>query len=101
MSASPITIRDGFVLLTVRLTPNARQERLDGVSLLADGRAVLAAKVRAVPEDGAANEALVKLLAGVAGVPKSRISLVSGHSQRIKVLRIEGDGAEIAARLTG
>lgn len=99
MSASALTIRDGFVLLNVRLTPNARQERLEGVTLLADGKAVLAARVRAVPEDGAANEALIRLVAAGAGVPKSRVSVVSGHSQRVKVLRIEGDPAAVAARL--
>lgn len=101
MSALPaaITAHAGYALVTVRLTPNARDERIEGPRLLADGRTVLAARVRAVPEDGAANAALERLLARVAGLPKSKVSVVSGVTQRIKILRIEGDAAAIAASL--
>lgn len=87
------------MLVTVRLTPNARDERIDGVQGLADGKAVLAARVRAVPEDGAANAALEKLLAKAAGVAKSSVSVISGATQRIKIVRIAGDAGQIAARL--
>ena len=87
------------MLVTVRLTPNARDERIDGFQSLGDGKVVLAVRVRAVPEDGAANAALEKLLAKAAGVAKSRVSVVSGATQRIKIVRIDGDPAEIAVRL--
>lgn len=97
--AAPFTAGADHVLVRVRLTPNARDARIDGVQVLADGRPVLAARVRAVPEDGAANAALEKLLAEVADVAKSRVSIISGATQRIKLVRIEGEPQAIKARL--
>lgn len=91
--------RKDHVLVTLRLTPNARQERIDGPQTLADGKTVLAARVRAVPADGEANAAACALLAKACGLPKSRVSLVGGQTQRVKVLRLDGDPAELVGRL--
>lgn len=99
MSACPWSVHEGHLLVTVRLTPNARDEGLGAVSLLADGKAVLTARVRAIPEDGAANAALEKLLAKAVGVAKSHVSVASGATQRVKILRIAGEGPVLAARL--
>ncbi|MDR1477024.1 MAG: DUF167 domain-containing protein [Rickettsiales bacterium] len=71
------------MILSVRVVPNARKE---GLEVLADGR--LKAKVRAPALDGRANDALAALLAETYGVPKSEISIVSGHASRNKVVRI-------------
>lgn len=101
MNVSPLTVHDDHALLTVRLTPNARQEGIEGVKVLGDGKPVLAVRVRAVPEDGAANAALEKLLAGQVGVAKSRVSVISGHTQRVKIVRIDGDSSAIAQKLLG
>jgi len=51
---------------------------------------VLIARVAAPPVDGKANAALCKLLAGAAGVPPSRVSVVRGHTARDKTVRFEG-----------
>jgi uncharacterized protein len=93
------TVRKGAVLLTVRLTPKASRDGLDGAEALSDGRIVLKARVRAVPEKGAANSALIKLLAKSLKLPKSAITLESGSTARLKTLRLEGDPAEVADRL--
>lgn len=93
------TVRKGALLLTVRLTPKASRDDLDGVEELSDGRTVLKARVRAVPEKGAANAALIKLLAKSLKLPKSAISLESGSTARLKTLRLEGDPNDIASRL--
>ena len=53
--------------LDVRLTPRAARDFLEGETRLADGRRVLSARVRAVPEKGAANEALLSLIARASG----------------------------------
>ena len=54
----------------------------------------------AVPERGRANEAVVRLLAETLGLPKSDVSLVSGHAGRDKVVELRGLGeAEVASRL--
>lgn len=60
---------------------------------------MLVVRVRAVPVEGAANAALEKLIAKTAGVAKSRVAVVSGMTQRLKTLRIEGDSRTIAAAL--
>lgn len=86
----------GAILLTVRLTPRAARDAIEGVGVLADGQAVALARVRAVPEDGAANRALVALLAKAFGRPKSAIKLTGGATARVKHLRIAGDPAELA-----
>ena len=85
--------RAGAIVLTVRLTPRADRDALEGIGILADGQAVVHARVRALPEDGAANKALIALLAKSLHRPKSAIELVSGAGGRIKQLRVTGDPA--------
>lgn len=64
----------------------------------AQGAVWLCARVRAVPEKGRANGALIALLAKRMDWPKSAILLESGDSNRLKRLRIKG-GARASARL--
>jgi uncharacterized protein YggU (UPF0235/DUF167 family) len=53
--------------------------------------------VRAVPEKGAANAALEKLLAKALGLPASTVSVVAGGTSRLKTVRVPGDPASLAA----
>ena len=87
------------VLVDIRLTPKSAADRIDGMVTDAAGRAFLKARVRAVPEDGKANAALLKLLAETIGVPKSAVTLVAGHTSRMKTLRLTGDTGRLAAAL--
>jgi uncharacterized protein (TIGR00251 family) len=87
----------GGIVLTVRLTPRANRDSVDGLGVLADGEQVALARVRAVPEDGAANDALVALLAKAFGRPKSALTLVRGATQRVKQVRITGSADVLAA----
>jgi hypothetical protein len=87
------------VTLAVRLTPRGGRDAIDGVETLADGRVVLKARVRAVPEDGKANAALVRLVADAVGLPASRVSLTGGATSRLKTLRLETDETTVAAAL--
>lgn len=89
----------GGLRLFVRLTPKASRDRVDGPVPEADGGTVLKASVTAVPEDGKANAALIKMLAKEWRVPKSDFEIVAGATDRRKTLLISGDGAELAARL--
>jgi uncharacterized protein len=91
-------VADGLVL-TVRLTPKGGRDEIDGVEALSDGRPVLKARVRAAPEDGKANDALVKLLSKAAGVSRSAVSITAGQTSRVKTLAITGDADELAAAL--
>ena len=89
----------GGLVLAVRLTPRSSRDAIDGVETLADGRVVLKARVRAVPEDGKANAALLRLVAEALGLPASRVSLASGGTSRLKTLRIDGDATTMAVAL--
>lgn len=91
-------LEDG-VELHVRLTPRGGADAIEGVETTADGRAHLKARVRAVPEKGAANAALARLVAGWLEVPRRDVTLAAGATARLKTLRVAGDPALLAKRL--
>lgn len=81
--------------ITVRLTPRAARAEIAGER---DG--AILARVTAPPVGGAANEALVRLLAKTLRVPKGAITIVSGAMSRTKVVQVDGlDEAEVRERL--
>jgi uncharacterized protein (TIGR00251 family) len=97
--AEPFTLNAEGLFLAVRLTPRGGRDSIDGIEILSDGKAVLKARVRALPEDGEANAALVKLVAKFTGLASSRVTIQSGHTSRIKVLKIIGDPENLAAQI--
>jgi uncharacterized protein YggU (UPF0235/DUF167 family) len=56
-------------------------------------------RLAAAPSDGAANDALVRLLAKALGVARRDVTLASGATSRLKRLHISGDPAGLAAAL--
>ncbi len=96
--AEPFRRRADGIDLIVRLTPKSASDALEGMEMAADGRCHVKARVRAVPEKGAANSALQKLVAKALGVPSSSVTVVAGGTARLKTLRITGDPAELARR---
>jgi uncharacterized protein (TIGR00251 family) len=82
---------DTGIVLLVRLTPKGGRDAVDGVRTGADGREALAVRVRAAPEKGEANAALIVLLAGVFHRPKAAVRIVQGTSGRMKQVAISGD----------
>ena len=64
-----------------------------------DGTAVLRVRVKAVPDKGKANAAVVTLLARALRVPKSAIAITAGETTRLKIAEIEGDATAMAATL--
>jgi hypothetical protein len=93
-SASP-----GGVTIAVRLTPKGGRDAIDGVETLSDGRAILKARVRAAPHEGAANEALVALLAKSLGVPPRNVEVTGGATSRIKRVHVAGDAKMLVTAL--
>jgi hypothetical protein len=73
-------------MIEVRLTPRAACDRVDGIARDAAGHQYLAVRVTAAPVDGAANTALIDLLARRWRLPKSAFDLVKGDSARLKRL---------------
>jgi uncharacterized protein (TIGR00251 family) len=87
------------VTLAVRVTPRASRTEIIGVHTMSDGRTALAVRLAAPPAEGKANMALIDFLGDVLGVGRSAISLRSGASARLKLVRISGNGPALAARL--
>jgi len=79
------------VLLDVRLTPNAAQNRVEDVFVDGEGRARLKVKVTAIAEKGKANSALVKLLSKSIKYGRGRLEIIIGKLDRNKTLLIKGD----------
>ena len=94
--STPFRTRENGIDLFVRLTPKSSMDRLEGTETSADGRSHLKARVRAVPENGAANKALERLVAKTLGVPVSAVSVVAGGAARLKTLRVVGAPATLA-----
>lgn len=86
--------------LTVRVTPRGGRDAVEGWARDETGRAVLKLRVAAAAADGAANAALIALLAKALGRPKSALRIVRGETARVKQVEIEGlDEAEAWRRL--
>ncbi len=81
------------VRLRVRLTPRAGRDAVDGTR---DG--ILLARVTAPPVDGAANDALVRLVARELDVPRGAVRIVTGAGARLKTIEIDAEGAAETAR---
>lgn len=85
------------VRFAVRLTPRAALDQIDGVS---DG--VLRARVGAPAVEGAANNALLRLIAEELGVARTSVRIVAGASSRQKLVVVDGGDPEaIVARWPG
>ena len=69
--------------IAVRVTPGARSEAVT----IEEGRVLV--KVRAKPQDGAANDAVIRLLAQALGIAPSRVEMLRGATSREKLLRVE------------
>jgi len=96
---TPWRATDTGLEITIRLTPKAGHDRLEGIGEGRSGKPVLLARVAAPPLDGAANKALIKLLAKTCGIAKSRIGIIAGGTSRIKRLHLEGDPAALITKL--
>jgi uncharacterized protein (TIGR00251 family) len=87
--------------LHLRVTPNAGIDRIEGFGSRDDGSSVLRVRVRAAPDKGKANAAMIALLAKALGVPKSAVTLVSGETARHKTVRVVGDVTALAETVAG
>jgi uncharacterized protein (TIGR00251 family) len=85
---------DGRITLTLHIQPGAKKTEFAGLH----GDA-LKIRLAAPPVDGKANEALVKFVAEVLGLPKSAVNLKSGQTSRRKVLEVTGSDSQAIARL--
>ena len=74
----------GGVRLAVQITPGAKQTEVLGVHDDA-----LKLKLQAQPVEGRANDALIRFLADLLGLPRSAVSITHGLSSRKKVVAVK------------
>jgi uncharacterized protein (TIGR00251 family) len=94
MTALRIDERSGSIRFSVRVQPRASRSEIVGLH----GDA-LKVRLAAPPVDGAANVALVELLAEALGVPRRCVRVVSGATSRGKVVEVAGVNVENILRL--
>lgn len=94
MSELVIDEEGGRVRFGVRVSPRASRDAILGVH---DG--ALKVALTAPPVEGAANAALVALLAKALGVAKRAVTIASGEASRQKRVQIEGVTAAEVRRL--
>ncbi|MHB8468547.1 MAG: DUF167 domain-containing protein [Gaiellaceae bacterium] len=79
--------------LRLRVSPGAG--RAGVVGRHGDGWKI---RVTAPPEQGRANEAVLRLLAEALALPRAALTLVSGHGGRDKIVELTGVGPALAER---
>ena len=85
------------VRFAVRLTPRSAVERVEGV---VDG--ALRVRVMAPAVEGAANTALIRVVADELGIARSDVRIVAGATSRRKLVVVDGIAVEaVVARWPG
>lgn len=85
MSALRVTELSGGVRFSVHVQPKSKKPGVGGVH----GDA-LKVRVSAAPVDGAANDAVIEMLARTFGVPGASVLIVGGFASRTKLVEVRG-----------
>jgi len=103
MAVTPATAFAGGLRLRLKVQPKAKRTGIVGLVDEADGGHgtgfAMKVAVGAPPEDGKANAAVIGVLAAAFGVAKAAVSVVSGATDRRKLVEIRGEPAALTARL--
>lgn len=94
VTALRIDARDNAVRFAVHVQPRASRSEITG--LHGDAMKI---RVDAPPVDGAANAALIELLADALGVSRRSVQVVGGEHSRRKIVEVVGVHAESVQRL--
>lgn len=86
-------------LLPLKVTPRSPKPGIGGWREAADGRLELEVRVAEAPADGAANEAVIRLIAGALKISRAEVRLASGATSRHKRVSIPFDVSEARRRL--
>jgi len=83
------------------VTPRSARPGIGGWRASTDGREELEVRVTEAPSDGAANAAVIRLLAVALGLSKSQLTLVAGHTGRHKRIAVPLEIVEVRRLLGG
>jgi len=82
------------VTFKVKVQPGAAKNEIVGVQ-----GDVLRVRINALPVKGKANKALIDFLAEKLGVKRSEVEIISGHTSKIKKIKVVGEGGKIEKRI--
>ncbi len=85
--------------LSVRVSPRAGRNAVEGLIPDAEGKPHLAVRVAAAPVDGEANDAVEATLARWLGVRPREVEVTGGLTARSKVVTIDGDPIALIRKL--
>ena len=88
------TVHEGEVVFKVQVVPRSSRSEVIG-----EHNGSLRIKIAAPPVDGAANEELIRVLAKTFNVSRSAVTIVSGHTGKVKQISIKGRTNELVSRL--
>lgn len=75
------------VELNIYAFPNSKNNKIDKkVYIDTEGNKYLKVRVSAIPEEGKANKALIKLIASEFGISKNKVSLLFGEKNNKKII---------------
>lgn len=95
----PFIIKDNTLVLSVKLTPNAKLKSINGVGHNENYGHFLKISVTTIPEKGKANKDLINFLAKELKIAKSNFEIISGITDRYKKIKITGNIEEIKAKI--
>jgi uncharacterized protein (TIGR00251 family) len=77
------------VIIVIKVTTQASENKIysDYVDLL--NQRVISVRTTAVPENGKANQAIIKILSGYLKIPKSKMKIIKGQTSKSKIVKIE------------
>lgn len=90
-------VRDG---VAVRVAPRAAHQRIGEIAGEANGGRAIKISVTAPPENGKANDAVIRLLAKAWRVPKTSLTVTSGATDRRKTIHAAGEPEDLYRRLS-
>jgi uncharacterized protein (TIGR00251 family) len=90
-----------MALIAIHVTPRSAKPGIGGWRKGADGREELEVRVSEAPGDGAANAAVVKILAKALAIARSQVIIVAGATSRHKRVELPLGEEEVRLRLMG
>ena len=94
LASLTMSIHGNALRFNVRVQPRSSRNAIEGTH----GHA-LKVRLTAPPVDGAANDALVALLADELGLPKRAVRIIGGETGRTKIVEVEGVDPDALMRL--
>ncbi|HSK63280.1 MAG TPA: DUF167 domain-containing protein [Pyrinomonadaceae bacterium] len=88
------SLREDQVVFRVQVAPRSSRSEVVG-----EHNGSLRVKIAAPPVDGAANEELIRLLAKTFNVSRGAVTIVSGHTGKVKQISIKGRNNEVVEQL--